>query len=195
MARPKEFDADQVLSAAMQVFWNQGYEATTTDDLVRAMGIGKQSMYDTFGDKQRLYLAALRRYHEQSTPRLNEGMPRKATPLAVLSALLVEFSRRDAAELSRGCMGINATVSFGLTEPEVLTMAKQTARRCEDMFSALLREAQEQGQLPATLEPQRAARFLYTLLQGLTVRAQAGASAAALDDAAKFAVAALQAGA
>ncbi len=191
MARPKEFDADKVLAAAMRVFWEKGYEATTTEDLVAAMGIGKQSLYDTFGDKRRLYLAALRRYHEDKG-RLEDGLPSGASPLEVLTRLLVEFSRRGTAELSRGCMGINATAAFGLTEPEVLAMAKQTARRCESMFARLITEAQEQGELSPKLDAKRAGRFLYTLLQGLTVRAQAGASAATLDDAAGLAVDALK---
>lgn len=62
MARPKEFDRDDALRAAVHVFWRQGYAATTTSDLVLAMGIGRQSFYDTFGDRRRLYVEALRRY-------------------------------------------------------------------------------------------------------------------------------------
>lgn len=192
MARPKEFDANQVVGKAMQVFWEKGYEATTTDDLVTAMGIGKQSMYDTFGDKRALYLAALRHYHGAKVDGMEQALPARATPLQVLSSLLVEFSKRDAEELARGCMGINATAAFGLTEPDVLAMAKQTARRCETLFTRLVNEAQNLGELSPGVDAKRAGRFLYTVLQGLTVRAQAGASAAQLDDAAQLALGALQ---
>ena len=62
MGRPKAFDPDEALQAGVELFWRQGYAATTTDDLARAMGIGRQSFYDTFGDKRRCYLEALRRY-------------------------------------------------------------------------------------------------------------------------------------
>jgi AcrR family transcriptional regulator len=62
MGRPKAFDPDEALQAGVELFWRQGYAATTTDDLARAMRIGRQSFYDTFGDKRRCYLKALRRY-------------------------------------------------------------------------------------------------------------------------------------
>lgn len=191
MARPKEFDKDAVLAKAVRVFWEKGYEATTTDDLVGAMGIGKQSMYDTFGDKRALYLAALSHYHVHQVDGMEQALPSRATPLQVLTSLLAEFSKRGTSELSRGCMGINATAAFALTEPEVLRMAQETARRCEGLFARLVTEAQLVGDLPPGLDPKRAGRFLYTVLQGLTIRAQAGASAATLDDAATLAIGAL----
>src|ERR1700730_2144482 len=64
MARQKEFDRDEVLHKAMEVFWSRGYEASSIQDLVKRMGINRQSLYDTFGDKHTLYLQALDRYRE-----------------------------------------------------------------------------------------------------------------------------------
>jgi TetR/AcrR family transcriptional regulator, transcriptional repressor for nem operon len=66
MPRPKEFDRNAAVERAMSVFWLKGYAATSTDDLLRAMKIGRQSMYDTFGDKWRLYVEALERYQQES---------------------------------------------------------------------------------------------------------------------------------
>ena len=65
MARPREFDRDAAVERAMSVFWRKGYAATSTDDLLRAMKIGRQSMHDTFGDKRRLYVEALKRYSKE----------------------------------------------------------------------------------------------------------------------------------
>ena len=66
MVRPREFDRDEVLERAMSVFWSKGFTATSTSDLVEAMKIGRQSMYDSFGDKRALYLEALAQYQQQS---------------------------------------------------------------------------------------------------------------------------------
>ena len=66
MARPKAFNKDDALAAAMEVFWTTGYERASLDVLLKAMGISKQSLYDTFGDKRALYLEALTRYREQT---------------------------------------------------------------------------------------------------------------------------------
>ena len=72
MARRKEFDRDEALHKAMEVFWSRGYEATSVGDLVEHMGINRQSLYDTFGDKHSLYLAALDRYREVEGRKLFE---------------------------------------------------------------------------------------------------------------------------
>ena len=64
MARPKEFEPEQALDAAMNVFWRLGYEHTSLDALMQEMGIARQSLYDTFGDKRALYLRALAHYRD-----------------------------------------------------------------------------------------------------------------------------------
>src|SRR5260370_39772383 len=94
MARPKAFDRDTAVQHAMSVFWEQGYEVTSTDDLLRAMGIGRQSMYNTFGDKQRLYIEALQRYQAQYGARLGERLRASSAPRAGPGAGL----RADADE-------------------------------------------------------------------------------------------------
>lgn len=188
MARPKEFDRDQAVAAAMGVFWEKGYDGASTDDLLSAMGIGRQSMYDTFGDKQKLYFEALRRYHRENGSGVSKIIGEAASPLDGIRVVFLAFADREEDERSRGCMGINATTAFGHYFPDVLEMAGHTALAVETAFARAIAEAQARGEVAASLDKEVVAQFLYTNLQGLTVRAQAGASRKSLRDAASFAV-------
>jgi TetR/AcrR family transcriptional repressor of nem operon len=95
MVRPREFNRDEVLEGAMSDFWTKGFSATTTSDLVEAMQIGRQSMYDSFGDKRALYLEALAHYQQRSVTahigRLRSGK----TALAGIEAMLAGLAPHD----------------------------------------------------------------------------------------------------
>jgi len=193
MARPKEFDRDAALAGALQVFWTKGYEGASTDDLLKGMKIGRQSMYDTFGDKQALFLESLRCYHKLDNKNFFDHLGDKPSPLKVLHGFLAIFTRRSDEENARGCMGINATTAFGQTKPEVTALARNTATSVQVMLVQLIETAQEAGELAPGLDPNVAASFLYATLQGLTVRAQAGASRDELASVADFTLGALSA--
>jgi AcrR family transcriptional regulator len=110
MVRPREFDRDEVLERAMSVFWSKGFAATSTSDLVEAMQIGRQSMYDSFGDKRALYLEALAQYQQQSVTahigRLRSGKTALAgieamdAPQSVLANCATPYFLQDRIELS-----------------------------------------------------------------------------------------------
>src|SRR5260370_31086443 len=119
MARPKAFDRDTAVQQAMTVFWEQGYEATSTDDLLRAMGIGRQSMYDTFGDKHRLYIEALQRYQAQYGARLVDRLRAPTSPLAALRDVLRAVADETPTARARGCMPGNAITDPPRPNPEV----------------------------------------------------------------------------
>src|SRR5580700_1977514 len=89
MARPREFDRDAAIERAMSVFWRKGYAATSTGDLLRAMNIGRQSMYDTFGDKHLLYLEALEKYQRESVAENIRRLRSTASPLAGIEAFVI----------------------------------------------------------------------------------------------------------
>jgi TetR/AcrR family transcriptional repressor of nem operon len=170
----------------MTVFWRQGYAATSADDLVAAMQIGRQSLYDTFGDKRRLYLEALRLYHAQY--RLPIALRGGVPPLEAIRTALAALIERGAERGAEGCMGINATAAFGQAEPEITSMSATTARLCETAFEIAVGEGKRDGSIAASVDEAAAGRFLYTTLQGLTVRAQAGASPEALRGVVDFAI-------
>src|SRR5882672_933614 len=119
MARPKEFDREVAVERAMSVFWSKGYAATSTDDLLQAMQIGRQSMYDTFGDKRRLYVEALKRYQQESVAGHIKRLRSIASPLAGIEALVVGVVSSDRTTREKGCMGVGAICEFGTADPEL----------------------------------------------------------------------------
>ena len=193
MARSKEFDRDAALAGALEVFWTKGYEGASTDDLLKGMKIGRQSMYDTFGDKQALFLESLRCYHKLDNKNFFDHLGDNPSPLDVLHGFLAIFTRRSAEENARGCMGINATTALGSAQPEVTALARGTATSVQTMLAGLVEAAKERGDLRKSVNATAAAGFLYATLQGLTVRAQAGASRDELTAVADFAIKALSA--
>jgi AcrR family transcriptional regulator len=136
MARPKAFDRDEALQAGVEAFWRQGYAATTTDDLARAMGIGRQSFYDTFGDKRRCYLEALRSYARAEIGRQIAAM-RGLAPLDAMRALLRGPANAAKARRGLGCLAVNAFTEPGgqdlrLADPAGAAEPRRSRRPARD---------------------------------------------------------------
>src|ERR1700743_3584664 len=106
MARPKEFDQELALRKAIRLFSQQGFAATSTDELMRVMDIGRQSMYDTFGDKRALFLRALELYVTESVQAIGVELERNGLALSAVRNALVSFAERKDLSSSEGCMGL-----------------------------------------------------------------------------------------
>jgi len=102
MARPKEFERESALASAKKVFWRQGYNGTTTDDLRLAMGIGRQSFYDTFKSKREVFLEVLDRYNSDRGARLSGIVQNHESALKVIEAVLTDVSEEDAETRALG---------------------------------------------------------------------------------------------
>ncbi|KQW87782.1 hypothetical protein ASC94_25065 [Massilia sp. Root418] len=185
MARPKAFDRDTALLRAIALFRDKGYAGASTDDLLGAMAIGRQSMYDTFGGKRGLYLAALERYNTDSVAQFVHDMETGGTPLRGLEAALQGFARRAGAG-GEGCMGIGAVLEFGRSDAEVAALGDASARAQLAVLEQQLRSAAAAGEVPEELDVRAAAAFIAATLAGLRVAARAGAGVAALEQIARF---------
>jgi AcrR family transcriptional regulator len=192
MGRPKEFDRDAALKAATEVFWEKGFAGTSTEDLTTAMGIGRQSLYDTFGDKRRLYLEALGRYNtEQVGGHLALIRDGRSAPEAI-EALLMAFVVESEDLRRLGCFGINAICEFGQHDPQVAAVGEPGAEAMQGALERLLRDGQAKGEIDPDLDPAAGARFINVTLAGLKVQARAGASVEALRHVAAFAARSLK---
>ncbi|MCM3883190.1 TetR/AcrR family transcriptional regulator [Frankia sp. R82] len=170
MPRPKEFDEDEALQAAMELFWERGYEATSMSALVKRLGVARASIYATFGDKHQLYLAALDRYVRQRDPEIVRGLSTPGPVLPLIRTLVEGYVRESQdPEASRGCLVVNAAV-------ERLAADEQACRRVETSWTTLevalmsaLERARLQGELNPEADPRSLASFLLVVLQGIRV--------------------------
>lgn len=186
MARYKEFDRDEALQKAMEVFWSRGYEAASMQTLIRHMGINRQSLYDTFGDKHALYLQALDRYHEVESRRLFELLERGSS---VKQALRQLFARVVEGSLCRGerrgCLMGNAMAELsGRCKKTAARTASNMATIEDVLYRALLR-GRKKGELKRVHDPRAMARFLFSSLQGLALVAKAAPDRKTLEDVVK----------
>jgi AcrR family transcriptional regulator len=192
MARPKEFDQDLALRQAVRLFSRQGFAATSTEELLRAMGINRQSMYDTFGDKRSLFLKALELYVTESVRATVAELERPGSPLATVTNTLLTFAGRKDMASAEGCMGLNAISEFGQTDADVMRIASAAGHSLRKTLLRVLQRAKDEGELQAEFDVQGAAEFFQSTLSGIRVAAKAGKSRKVLHDIAAFAGLALR---
>ncbi|HZZ10087.1 MAG TPA: TetR/AcrR family transcriptional regulator [Paraburkholderia sp.] len=188
MVRPREFDRDEALDRAMRVFWSKGYSATSTEDLLAAMEIGRQSLYNAFGDKRKLYLEALDRYQQHSITAHVERLTRGASALAGIKALLLGLIPADAADREIGCMGVNSAAEFGAGDAEVVAIRTVGAKRLKQHLLARIEQAQRNGEIDPRMNAEEVALFIGSTMQSIQLNARGGMTPTALRRLAKFTV-------
>jgi TetR/AcrR family transcriptional repressor of nem operon len=192
MARPREFDIDQALDAAMELFWEKGYEATSITDLTERLGIGRASLYAAFGDKHQLYLRALERYVRTRDPNPVELLSRPGPALPAVRALVRAYAEESACDAKRrGCLIVNAATERLPGDVAVGRRIENAWNTLEDALHSALQRAREQGELPPDRDPRALARFIFVLLQGMRVVAKGSPHPERLRDAAEQALALL----
>jgi TetR/AcrR family transcriptional repressor of nem operon len=188
VSRTKEFDVDTALMAAVDLFWRQGYEATSISDLVEHLGIAKASLYATFGNKHDLYLEALDRYVRTTDAQIVDELSRPGSPLEAVRGLVMRYTSEIVADEDvRGCLVVNAAVEL----PGDASVAKRVGRSWDTLEVALtlaLTRARAQGELAADRDPRALARMLLAVLQGLRVLGKGPSDADRLNDAAQQAL-------
>lgn len=177
MAGRKAFEVEDALDRAMLLFWRRGYEATSLPDLVKEMGIGRQSMYDTFGTKHDLFLAALARYCDVYAAALLERLEApNASLIEVQSYLEANVESYFGSIGARSCFMVNSTMELASRDPEVRDRVGRFHRRIERAFSRALTNAIETGEMGSDESASAVARRLLSLALGVPVYVRGGAS-------------------
>ncbi|WP_229904871.1 TetR/AcrR family transcriptional regulator [Lentzea cavernae] len=174
MGRPREFDTDEALDRAMEVFWRQGYEATTLGDLTAAMNIGKPSLYAAFGNKEQLFRLVLDRYSEGPG---SYGVRAAEQPTArqVVEAFLkgtVETTTQP--QCPQGCLGVQGALAASDDGVAVHDLLAAWRERARGELELRFRRAVAEGDLRSDADPGRLARYVMTLSFGLAVQAAGG---------------------
>jgi AcrR family transcriptional regulator len=192
MARPKEFDRDTALQKAVAIFCDHGYDATSTDELLRGMRISRQSLYDTFGDKRQLYLEALQQYVADSVGEQIRALNSNPSALKGIETALQAFASNAANSSAPGCMGIGATCEFGVSDREVTTLIATADKALQSALERRISEGKAAGEIGTDIDVRAAAQFIKATLSGIKVAARGGASADTLRNIAQMAVRSLK---
>jgi|GraSoi2013_100cm_1033763.scaffolds.fasta_scaffold30069_2 TetR/AcrR family transcriptional regulator, transcriptional repressor for nem operon len=192
MPRPKEFDRETALREAIQVFCDGGFEGTSTDDLLRGMGISRQSMYDTFGDKRALYLEALRHYITERVANQIRILSAAASALKGLEATLNAAAIAGTKEGSSGCMGLGAISEFGRSDHEIASLIDTAERTLQSALLHRIDEGKSRGEISADVDTRAATDFLRATFSAIKLAARGGASPQNLRNIARMAIRSLK---
>ena len=170
--RPRKAEPQVALAAAMNAFWEKGFEATSMSDLTEATGLHKASLYKTFGDKHQLFVSALKLYFDktaeaQKTSRTGEESPIKAIRKSVSSTI-------DQCAEGKGCLAVNSLIEVAPFDSEIDRILKQFRQRLEKQLVRLVEDAKQQDQIPEDINTKEAVRLISVFLHGLSANMAAG---------------------
>lgn len=167
--RPSIFDEEKVLEKARELFWTRGYEATSLDQLLEAMGLGKSSFYHAFGSKKELFEKIMDRFVNDTIHRLAADLPIHPHPIERIR----EFFRGIASSPShlhrKGCFMGNTVVELINTEHSLSARAAKKLERLEELFRTYIAVAQRSGELQTKEDPAVLALYLLTVWNGLNI--------------------------
>lgn len=183
MARPREFDPEAVLEQAMQVFWANGYEATSLDDLCDATRLNRSSLYATFGDKRALFLATLDRYGDRAVTRVAAALSRPLPVQKCVADFLAEMIDQIVAGKGRsGCFIGNCAAEVARHDRAAAASVRRNLERVEAVFQDAFVRAKTRGELSADADIDALARFFVASTQGLRLVGKSTADREVLED-------------
>jgi TetR/AcrR family transcriptional repressor of nem operon len=182
MGRLKAFDEDEVIDRAVDCFWLRGYEATSVRDLAVRMGIGGASLYNAYGDKRALFMAALQRYADRSMRERISRLEKDGRPKQAIRAFLAEIIDRSLADPDRkGCLLINSAIDVAPHDATVGRVVAGYLGELRAFFRRNLEAARAAGQVPHSIDADEMAGHLLGVTAGIRVLARTGARRAELE--------------
>ncbi len=173
--RPRTFNTEDALGAALRVFWNRGYEGASLSDLTEAMGITRPSLYAAFGNKEALFRQALDLYERDKLAYIGEAIE-APTARAVAENLLYGAVAAATGGECRGCMGVIASVGCQSIEPSIRDDVNRRTESSKQAIVERMQRAVDAGEFNVPTDAGAITRYLQAIMQGMSVQAQAGAT-------------------
>ena len=187
--RPRSFDKDTALLKALDIFWRRGYEPASISELCSAMGINAPSLYAAFGNKAGLFLEAVAFYEEKYWQEPSRRFLEEKNFYLAVHDFFTEAARiLLSPDTPCGCMVVLAAVNISEEETDIIQDLRKRRLETRDMFARKIRQAVDEGQLPADTSPESLACAFNTFLEGMSLQAQSGMSVKEMEAMASYAV-------
>jgi len=192
MARTKDFDENEVLCKAIQIFWHKGYNGTSMQDLVDGLGISRSSLYDTYTDKHTLFVKALESYQDTGAGKIQEIINNSTSAKATIKQLL-EFVINELLgdKQQKGCFMVNAEVEVAPHDAEINDLVCKNDQQMEDAFYLVIKKGQDSGEIKKDQDARALSRFIFNTVKGIRVTAKSTSDRTVFDDIIKLTVLAL----
>ena len=191
--RPRKFDIDTAYNAALQLFWAQGYEATSLDQLVSTMGLSKSSFYQTFESKNVLFQNCLLHYGKLSVTEASKGLMEAGSPIEFIYNVLIqnaEEARNPGAK--KGCFMMNTVVEFAQRDLKISKIVTAHLKAMKKVFTQAISSAQAHGDISKEANPMELADYLITTIIGLKTQVKSGSSSSKIQKIAKITISSLK---
>jgi len=193
MARPREFDQENALTKAMELFWIKGYERTSIQDLVEFTGVHRGSLYDTFGDKSQLFLACLKKFRTYAMGSTFQVLGEEGNAKELLhrffNQLITNILHDETGR--KGCLITNTAMELGAIDPVISCHVEEYSLEIETIFYTFLLQASQNEQNNSEEQLREKARFLVGIRSSLYIMGKTVTNRKILDDIVKVALTAI----
>ena len=167
--RPKIFDEQEALNDAINIFWEKGFDATSMDDLMRAMGVQRGSFYHTFGSKKSLFINAFTQYETMSFDELRRQLNASKTPMKVIKSIFYTLADCSIEEHNKGCFAGNTITALSNIDAELTEIANNHLKKMENIFFEQIKASQASGELTIKTDARLLSLSLINLWNGLNI--------------------------